>query len=77
MSYILKLLLQTIKRLLESGVLVLVASIMLLAWVVLWLGVVLIYSLSTTLTQNKTLKRIADWRSTRRGRGFKPAPSND
>jgi hypothetical protein len=45
---------QMTRRLLENGVLVLGASIMLLAWVALWLGVVLTYLLSTTLTRNKT-----------------------
>ena len=54
MNYFLKLLLQMTRRLLESGVLLLGASITLLVLVVLLPVAALIYSLSTTHTQNKT-----------------------
>jgi hypothetical protein len=53
MKFLLRQLWQMTRRLLENGVLVLGASIMLLAWVALWLGVVLTYLLSTTLTRSK------------------------
>ena len=77
MNSFLKRLLQTIRRLLESGLLLLVVSIMLPVLVVLWLVGELIFSLSTTRILSKMLKPIADLPSTRRGRGSRQAHSND
>ena len=77
MNSFLKRLWLTIRRLLESGLLLLVVSIMLPVLVVLWLVGELIFSLSTTRILSKMLKPIADSPSTRRGRGSRQAHSND